>query len=78
MQQALLHHQPQYHFYGHYGGPYSYHLEANGITNSYKLTDLTWEHEKREQDHVSGFMGVLHWHHSDAHAFEIKDNAHAR
>jgi hypothetical protein len=71
IEQALLCHEPQYHFFGHYGGPAHYHLEANDITHSYKLADLSGELGNREDAPASGSMGILCWHHRDLHTFEL-------
>ncbi len=71
IQQALLRHQPQYHFYGHYGGPARYYREANGSTHSYKLADLSGESQDRDGAPPAGSMWLLHWHHRDRHTFEV-------
>lgn len=71
IQQALLQHQPQYHFYGHYGGPARYSWEANGTINSYKLADLAGQFQNGGEIQAAGLMGLLHWHDRDLHSFEM-------
>lgn len=75
IEQALLRHQPRYHFFGHYSGFSRYHLEANGITHSYKLADLGGRHQVGTQTTEIGTMGVLHWQNHDLHTFEIVRSA---
>jgi hypothetical protein len=73
IERALLLHRPQYHFYGHYGGPYRYQLEANGMTHGYKLADLSGESQDCEEVLATGSMGLLHWHHRDWHTFKMSE-----
>jgi hypothetical protein len=69
--QALGHHRPPYHFFGHYGGPARSFLDANGITRSYKLADLTWETQPDRPGPAAGAMGILHWHNRHEYIFTL-------
>lgn len=71
IEQALLRHQPRYHFYGHYGGPARYSREANGNTHSYKLADLSGESNYHEEAPAAGSMWLLQWRHRNLHSFEM-------
>ncbi len=71
--QALQRHQPQYHFFGHYGGPLKQHVETNGMTHSCHLADLSVKVEPREPMPGTGSMGLLHWEHRERQTFEWLD-----
>lgn len=71
IEQALLRHRPQYHFYGHYGGPIHYRLETKTDTRCYKLGDLTGGMERPDQAPTAGAMGLLCWHNRNDHTFEM-------
>lgn len=73
IEQVLRRHQPQYHFFGHYGGPFHPRLETNGMTHSYHLTDLALDPQQGEPMLGAGAMGLLRWHHRDVHTFEVLD-----
>ena len=73
IEQALLRHQPQYHFFGHYGGPSHHRVETNGITHSYHLADLAWDPQQGESLLETGSMGLLRWQRRDGHTFEVLD-----
>jgi hypothetical protein len=75
IEQALLRHQPRYHLFGHYSGPARCQLEANGITSSYKLADFTGEPHHSEDRDARGAMGILRWHSSDDHTFELYEQS---
>jgi hypothetical protein len=69
----LDHYKPPYHFYGHIETPLDQHIDANGVTYSCKLSDLTWDDAIRGGPVNSGAKGVLHWRSGDEHAFEVVD-----
>lgn len=74
IEQALLRHQPRYHFFGHYGGPSHHRLESNGMTLSYHLADLVLDSQQGAPLLGAGSMGLLHWQRRDAHTFEVLNN----
>lgn len=69
--QALLRHRPQYHFFGHYGGPTRYHWEATTDTHCFKLADLAEGGAQQVHALATGAMELLCWHSRTDHEFEM-------
>jgi len=63
--------QPPYHFHGHTEEPYTHRLDANGVTESYKLADLHFGVKNSSFFLESGAMGILRWKNHNEHSFEV-------
>jgi hypothetical protein len=63
--------RPAYHFYGHVETPLDRRTDANGVTVSCKLSDLTWDRSERGAPLNAGAMGILRWHDAEHQRFEV-------
>jgi len=64
---------PAYHFFGHTGEPFRRRIDGNGVTVCSKLSDFEWEEGDRGGHLKEDSMGLLRWHDSGRHRFEVVD-----
>lgn len=71
---ALEHHRPLYHFFGHYFGHHCLELcYLNGVTFACKLAEPHFTKHGPGQALQAGIMGILRWSDRQQHHFEIVD-----
>jgi hypothetical protein len=64
---------PAYHVFGHTGRPFQRQMDRNGMTVCSKLSDFEWEEADRGGRLKAGCLGILRWHDSRHHQFEVFD-----
>jgi hypothetical protein len=74
IREALNYYQPNYHFFGHVGGPLLHYTDANKVTQVAKLEDFCWTQNTRQQLRPDS-MAILRWSSPQAHSLEIVNTA---